>query len=209
MEILRGFWLAGSGQEDELICLRSDDLQIDRSDWLWEAIGLFERHPDAAMVGGHIRNSSGTTMSAGYVLGFGAACYCPDRGRPAVDPGYFTQMLKQRSVSAVSSQFCVLKARFLRDLANQVPDSATIPFLGAWAGAYALRTGQRIVYSPYLRGRSNLAWDALPNGAEITEFQQRNANLMPDCRFYPNVFGMEAGYCYRLVAPKKSLAARA
>ena len=188
----------GPQPENKLVCLISDDLAVDRADWLWEAVGLFERYPDTAMVGGQIRDSGGATKSAAYVLGFAGACRCPDRGRPALDPGYFTQMLKQRSVSAVSSQFAVLRASFLFELAKNCPDAASVPMLGAWAGAYALRAGKRIVYSPYLSGVSNLDWDALPTPAESQEFEIRNADLMPDSRFYPSALGMEAGNSYRL-----------
>jgi glycosyltransferase involved in cell wall biosynthesis len=188
----------GTQTDNRLLCLVSDDLQNDRADWLWEAIGLFERYPDTAMVGGHIRDISGATRAAGYVLGFGDACRCPDRGRPAVDPGYFTQMLKQRSASAVSSQFSVIQTDFLRQLARSSPASASVPLLGAWVGALALRTGRRIIYSPYLSGVSNIDWDCLPEPAEIQEFRSRNADLMPDSRFYPSAFDMQPGKSYRL-----------
>ena len=189
----------GTQQESKLVCLISDDLVVDRADWLWEAIGLFDRYPDTVMVGGRIRDSGGTTRAAAFVLGFAGAYGCPDRGRPALDPGYFTQMLKQRSVSAVSSQFAVLRVNFLSELAKDCPETASLPLLGAWAGAFALRTGKRIVYSPYLSGVSNLDWDALPRSAESREFEIRNADLMPDSRFYPAAFGMEARNSYRLV----------
>ena len=106
--------------EDDLVCLIADELQIDREDWLCEAFGLFERFPDAVMVGGRIRNREGLILSAGLVLGFGRGCDCPDRGRPALDPGYFTQMMKQRSVSAVSSEFAVLRAHTLYEVAREL-----------------------------------------------------------------------------------------
>ncbi len=184
--------------ENDLVCLLSDDLEIDPTDWLWEALGLFERFPDAAMIGGRIRNSAGLTMSAGLVLGFGRACDCPDRGRPAIDPGYFTQMMKQRSVSAVSSQFAVLRAAAVYELAKHNP-TASVAMLGPWLGAWALRTGKRVIYSPYLSGVSSLDWDALPKPAEIAEFHRSNADLMPDHRFYPAAMGMQAGQAYRLI----------
>jgi glycosyltransferase involved in cell wall biosynthesis len=184
--------------DGDLVCLVSDDLEIDRTDWVWEAMGLFERYPDTVMVGGRIRNKADVIMSAGCVLGFGGGCHCPDRGRPALDPGYFTQMLKQRSVSAVSSQFAVLRLSFLQSLANDSPGCASLALLGAWAGAYTLRFGKRIVYSPYLSGVSDLDWEALPTASEIAEFERANADLMPDCRFYPRPLARQAGQAYKL-----------
>ena len=185
---------------DDLICLVSDDLQIERADWLWDAVGLFERHPDTAMVGGHIRTSGEITSAAGFVLGFGSPPVgCPDKGRPAQDPGYFTQMWKQRSVSFVSSQFCVVRAGFLRELAGTVPKFASLALLGPWAGAHALRTGQRIVYSPYVRGVSNFDWSGLAKEPELLEFVKRYSDLLPDCRYYPAALSLQEGQSYQLV----------
>ncbi len=182
----------------DLICLVSDDLEIDRADWLWEALGLLERFPDAAMVGARIRDSAGLIVSAGSVLGFGATADCPDRGRPALDPGYFTQLMKQRSVSAVSSQFAVLRASALIEIANHSPAIATVAMLGEWAAAWARRKQKRIVYSPYLSAVSHIDWRMFAPPEEVAEFRSRNADLMPDQRFYPNAFGLEPTSAYRL-----------
>ena len=187
--------VAGKG---DLLCLISDQLRIDRDDWFSEAIGLFERFPDAVMVGGRVRNSAGVTMSAGCVLGFGNACDCPDRGRPALDPGYFTQMMKQHSVSAVPEHFAVVKASALLEIAASSPKDATVAMLGAWAGAWALRNGKRVIYSPYLSGVSDFDWDTLVTPEEIALFRTTNADLMPDQRFYPADFGLQSDLAYTL-----------
>ena len=188
----------GAKTPNDLICLVSDDLEVDRPDWLWEAVGLFERYADTVMVGGHIRDSAGATKSGGYVLGFGGTCQCPDRGRSAIDPGYFTQMLKQRSVSAVTSQFAVVRAGFVGELAQHALE-ASVVMMGAWAGAYAIRTGKRVIYSPYLSGISNLDWDAFATASETAEFARKNADLMPDCRYYPAELSREQGRAYRFL----------
>ncbi len=184
---------------DTLVCLVADDLQIDRADWLWDALGIMERHPDTMMVGGRIRDRNGVIQSAGYVLGFGGECACPDRGRPSVDPGYFTQVLKQRSVSAVSSRFAVFAAGSLQRLLNsKISSAASIPFLGAWAGAYSLRNGQRVAYSPYVSAVSDLDWDALPTAEERDIFRKETAGILPDQRFYPRYFSLEPDAPYTL-----------
>ncbi len=182
--------------EDDLVCLVANDLAIDRPDWLWEAVGLFERFPDTAMIGGSIRNRSQITISAASVFGFGDGFGCPDKGRPALDNGYFTQMRKQRSVSAVSAQFCVLRAGFLQELAKHA--DPPIAMLGAWAGAHALRTHQRVIYSPFLSAVSDLDWAALATPEELAAFKHANADLMPDHRFYPTAFSLLDGQGYRL-----------
>ncbi len=183
--------VAGEG----LVCLVSEDLEIDRDDWLWDAVSLFEKHPDAAMVGGRIRNSRGEVASAGLVLGFEDGAGCPDAGRPAIDPGYFAQMWKQRSVSAVSSQFAVIRASFLRDL----PADASIPFLGAWAGAAALRLGKRIIYSPFLSAVSNVDWNALVTEQERNAFRAAHRTILPDSRYYSRYLGLSRESAYKPV----------
>jgi len=182
--------VAGEG----LVCLVSEDLEIDRDDWLWDAVSLFEKHPDTVMVGGRIRNS-GAIVSASLVLGFEDGAGCPDAGRSAIDPGYFAQMWKQRSVSAVSSQFAVIRASFLRDL----PANASLPFLGAWAGAAALRLGKRIVYSPFLSAVSNLDWNALVTDQERDAFRTAHGDILPDVRYYSRYLGLSRESAYKPV----------
>jgi O-antigen biosynthesis protein len=192
--------LAGLGRlremaSEELVCLVSEDLQIDRQDWLWDAISLLEKHPDTVMVGGRIRNSRDEIVSAGLVLGFDGDVGCPDAGRPAIDPGYFTQMFKQRSVSAVSSQFAVIRSSFLREL----PADVSIPFLGAWAGALARRLGRRIVFSPFLSAVSDIDWQALVTPAERERFQKENRDILPDRRYYARCLGLKRESAYKPV----------
>jgi glycosyltransferase involved in cell wall biosynthesis len=178
---------------EDLACLVSEDLRIDRDDWLWDAVSLFEKHPDTVMVGGRIRNIRGEILSAGLVFGFEGGVGCPDAGRPAIDPGYFAQMFKQHSVSAVSSQFAVIRASFLREL----PADASIRFLGAWAGALALRSGQRIVYSPFLSAVSSVNWEAPVTAREREAFQKANRDILPDSRYYSRYLGTRRESTYK------------
>lgn len=182
----------------EFAALVFEGLAIDRPDWLSEAAGLFERFPDAVMIGGRIRDRAGLILSAGCVLGFDECCGCPDRGRPAIDPGYFTQMMKQRSVSCVSSQFAVVRTAALSQIAEQSPANATVAMLGAWAGAWAWRQEKRVIYSPFLSGVSIMDWDAFTTREERDLFRAINGDLMPDHRFYPREFGMRMETPYQL-----------
>ncbi len=142
-------------KEDGLFCFVGEDISIENPDWIWEVIGIMDLHRDTIMVGGKIRGNDGKIIEAGLEFGFDGICGSPNRGRPASDPGYFGQVWKQRSVSAVSTRFAAIKARFLVELVEQLPAQATLSFLGVWAGAHALKTGRRIVYSPFLGGISD------------------------------------------------------
>jgi hypothetical protein len=97
-------------------------------------------------------------------------------------------MWKQRSVSAVATQFAVIRASFLSEVQRDAPESASIAFLGAWAGAQAMRSGRRVAYSPLLSGVSELDWEMLASAQERELFARTNHELIPDHRFYsPNL----------------------
>ena len=171
-------------EQHGLVYFLSDALQTDAFDWASEAVGLFELHPDTVMIGGRIRNSKGVITEAGVHFGVSGVCSSPHAGRSILDPGYFTQIWKQRSVSAVSVQFAVIRATFLKDLLQQLPASASLPFLGAWAGAYAIRSGKRVVYSPYLSGVSDIVWETMIDPSEVRLFAEINRDIIPDQRYY-------------------------
>ncbi|MGA8029058.1 MAG: glycosyltransferase [Bryobacteraceae bacterium] len=188
--------------DDGLVCLHAEDFETDRPDWAWEAVGLMELHGDVVMAGGRIRNRRGIVTTAGCCLGFDGDCGSPDEGRVEIDPGYFTQILKQRSVSAVSTQFALVRASFLRELLERgMHPKASLAFLGAWAGAHALRSGKRVVYSPFLGGVSDIDWEKLTGAPEREIFRRVNGgDIIPDHRFYPRYFGLERGSAYQLAS---------
>ncbi|MGI9072097.1 MAG: glycosyltransferase [Bryobacteraceae bacterium] len=178
-------------EEDGFVRLLGEDVEVDNADWPWEALTLFELHPDTVMIGGRIQNRKDMITEAGRYFGFAGACGCPDRGRSVLDPGYFGQVWKQRSVSAVSTQFAVIKATFLLELLTVLPRQASLPFLGAWAGAHAMRSGKRVVYSPFLGGVSDLDWESLVTSSERNVFSEMNKDLIPDRRFYSRHLSLE------------------
>jgi hypothetical protein len=105
-------------------------------------------------------------------------------------------MWKQRSVSAVPIQISVVRADFVAELLSNLPECASVPFLGAWAGALAIRTGKRIVYTPFMSGVSNLDWRALVSRAEHEAFTRLHQDLMPDVRFYSPHLSRERPYSF-------------
>jgi len=180
---------------DAFLHFRSEDLKLDESDWISEVATLWQLYPDAVMIGGRIRNSQGVITEAGRYFGICGFCGCPHRGRPATDPGYFTHIWKQRCVSAVTTQLSVVNARFLVDVAQRIPQEASLAFLGAWAGAQALREKKRVLYTPFLSGVSDLDWDALVPADEHQIFAQENAGLLfPDYRFYSRGLSTARGF---------------
>ncbi len=186
-----------------LVRLISEELTVDNSEWPWEALALMELHPDVAVVGGPVHDRRGVLVDAGRYLGFGDGCGCPDIGRTVHDRGYFAQLWKQRSVSAVSTRFCVFDAAFLTDLLRDCGHwkHVSLAWLGAWAGAFALRTGRRVVYSPFFSAASNQDWYRDVSPAERAEFLATHHDILPDRRFYSKHLSLSPDLAYRPAPP--------
>ena len=186
--------LLSMGAQDRYTCFLSADLSVQNADWPWEALGLFELFPDTVMVGGRIWNETGAIVEADQHLGFGGPCGCPNRGRSGSDPGYFAQMWKQRSVSAVSLQFAVIETQYLLEVLREVPATASVVFGGPWIGAAALRDQRRVIYTPFLSGISDTNWEKFVTPDERKVFLKENARAIPDRRYYPQPFSLKKGF---------------
>ena len=186
-------------REGALVRLLADSVSPvppgDDAAMLWEAIGLFERFADAAMIGGRIIDAHDRIVAAGAYLGVGSFCDCPDAGRPLDDPGYQGQMWQQRSVSAVAAELSVIEPRFLIDTIAACRDvPVTLAGLGAWCGALARRTGRRVIYTPFVTGRAAGGLTP-PTLAERQAFAARCADVIPDTAlFSPRLARTGAGY---------------
>jgi hypothetical protein len=87
-----------------------------------------------------------------------------------------------------------VKPTFLLQALQQLPAGASLPVLGAWFGAFAFRKGARVVYSPFLGGVSETAWDRFTTADEENLFTSLNRDILPDRRYYPQPFSLRAGY---------------
>jgi hypothetical protein len=183
-----------------LVCLMSARAEVLNPEWPWEALALMEIHADVAVVGGRIIDRQGVILDAGQHFGFGRGCDCPDLGRSVQDPGYFRRMWKQHSVSAVPSQFCVFESAFLQKLLQEgCPLHVELAHLGPWAGAYALRTGRRVTYTPFLVARVANDDKTGTGEKELREFVGVNRDLMADARYYSRHLGLTRQTAYRPV----------
>ena len=188
--------------EGGLICLASAQVEILEPEWPWEALTLMEIFSDTTVVGGRIIEPNDLILEAPRVLGFGDGCGCPDRGRHVGDPGYFASMWKQHSVSAVSAQFCVMDAAFLLAVLQKAcpPDTSPV-MLGQWAGAWALRSRRRVVYTPFLRARTRQDWQAMASDDQRRGFLRANRDLMPDNRYYSHWLSLDEHAPYAPATP--------
>jgi hypothetical protein len=185
------------------VALLSGTVVPTRSDWAWEAVGLFELFPELAQVGGRIHNGDGFVVECGRVFGYGDDLLgCPDRGRVLHDCGYYAQMFKPHCVDGVATRFCVFDRAFLESLLNE-PASAQrgMHLLGHWAAAAARRSGRRVAYTPFIAGQDVGVWQELAPAEEVRTFAAQASDLVTGSPNYPSAFGLTPETAYTPVAP--------
>jgi glycosyltransferase involved in cell wall biosynthesis len=188
---------AGAGR---LVHLLWGGTTIEDHEWPWEAMTHFELYPDTVMIGGRVHDGRRIRMASCY-FGFGSGCDSPDRGRALDDPGYFAQMWKQHTVSAVSVQHCVIQAAFLQDALGPLAASGVSGAgLGPWLGAAARKAGRRIVYSPFFCASSQIDPEAGVGSVERAAFRSAHRALIPENRYLSPSLGLGPRTAYRPVS---------
>ncbi|MBU2469185.1 MAG: glycosyltransferase [Proteobacteria bacterium] len=184
----------------ELVHLIWDGVRPDDDEWLWDAMGLLELFPDAAMVGGALHDGD-EVIGGPAIFGFGQGFDCPDRGRTLSDPGYFAQMWKPHSVSAVSSGHCVVRGDFLKSVLSQLAEEkAPLNMLGPWLGGLAREAGQRVVFSPFMSASAQKTPEDTAAPDARAGFLSRFWRLLPEEHLLSPRLGLEAGTSYAPVS---------
>lgn len=151
-----------------------------------EAAGLFSLHPDAAIIGGLMTDPKSNRVVGGpEYFGFGGILGCPDVGRNVSDPGYFAQLWKQRSVSAITPLHFFADRLFLLE-SLEVAGNSPLALLGAWLGLVAAEEGRRVVYTPFIRMEveTEIARAALTaESHHWLEFRDQARRWIPEPRF--------------------------
>jgi hypothetical protein len=181
-----------------LVRLISADAKPLFDDWFWESLTLIELFRETVIVGGPAYDDEDRAVAAGMYFGFDGDCGSPDRFRSRGDPGYFAQMWKPHSVSAVSAHHAVIDGAFLSDalFSGRIPDSVSLACLGEWLGAVAARWGKRTVYSPFLAVRSREDFRRWWSEEERRRFSCANAELIPETRLYSRHLGLSPEHAY-------------
>src|SRR5262249_30099335 len=185
-----------AAERSGLIHLSYGSLEVLEREWPWEALSLFELLPDTVMVGGRVVSTDGRVLTSGAYFGFGRGCESPDRDRSVHDPGYFAQMWKARSVSAVSAQFSVVDARFMQEFLESLRDEFPVSILGPWIGAFARKKGKRVVYSPYLLVKSEDSRMSEISDEDWRKFCSANGTVIPDTRLLSRWLSLEPNRAY-------------
>jgi hypothetical protein len=189
--------------KEGMIAVVSDRLLIESYDWPWEALGIFERFHDTAMVGGLIYGYDGKVLDGGIHFGFGGGFGCPDRGRVFADPGYWGKKWDCHSVSCANPMFCVFDGKFLASIL-EAGDWMTDNFLsmGPWAAVHARRAGRRVVFCPTLRAKSSLNWLDLVSPEDKCRFMEMNPDCFPDQRYYHQLLSDQATRAFIADSPQ-------
>ncbi len=199
--------------ESALVAVHEAGCAAENLDWPWEALGLFELNADVAVVGGRVLDEEGKVLSAGEVFGFSGLgdrlgdqlgdrlgrllIGSPDAGRHQSERGM--PFICQHAVDAVSPQFFVTRAGFLRGVLDDRGQAISRSFLHAWLGAAARRQGLRVLYSPHIVVRQ-----IGPPAPETYSHQEQLDFLehedLKDARHYSRFLSLRPCRGYRLAA---------
>jgi O-antigen biosynthesis protein len=190
--------------DSELIHICWQDAIPDDDEWQWEAMALLELFPDSVMVGGIIHDGIGI-IDGPRVFGFGDGFDCPDSGREITRHGYMAQMSKPHTVSAVPTAHCVIEYGFLvQCLAELIEEDVPTEMLGLWLGAKALESGNRVVYSPFMRTRIGTNHEITISESAKENFMSRFWSQIPDSRMYSQRMGLDLAKAYLEVDPNEN-----
>jgi O-antigen biosynthesis protein len=165
--------------EGHYLHLLSAAVEIDDKSWVDEALAMFELYPGTAMVGGRIHDN-GIVVAADSYFGFDGVCNSPNLGRSLLDPGYFAQMLKPHTASAIATQHCVVDPDFLLEaLPPLMRAEIGLSTLSAWLGAAARTRNLRCIYSPFLSGALHDPSES-PAIVEVAAFAIAYRDLIPE-----------------------------
>lgn len=118
---------------------------------LWEAMRLFEMHPDTALVGGRVLNADDRIVECCAIAApaAGGAPQVPWLGLKRDDPGPFAMALKPQSAASVPNGFFIAEVAFLREALRRIaPTETPAGALGGVLGDDARQLGRRVAYSP-------------------------------------------------------------
>jgi hypothetical protein len=202
---LRDF-VTGVGKEELITTLRDDHLPCENA-WPRDALTLLHSCHDAVGVCGPVYNVSGRLVKAGEVFGFSGLTGSPlaDAQNGSQSPACQELVRCRHSVSVLTPAFHVARSGFLAEALNHASPAPSWELLGLWLGAYARRTGGRLIYSPSLAAqcRDDRARPTYRSDDETLTFLRENADLLAGDPYYPEVFSLLPGEGYLLVPSER------
>jgi glycosyltransferase involved in cell wall biosynthesis len=188
--------------EGHYLHLLSAAVEIDDKSWVDEALAMFELYPGTAMVGGRIHDN-GIVVAADSYFGFDRVCNSPNLGRSLSDPGYFAQMLKPHTASAIATQHCVIDPHFLVEaLPPLMRAELGLSNLSAWLSAAARTRNLRCIYSPFLSAAARHVSEP-PAVVELAAFAIAYRDLIPERQLLSPRLGLTRQDAYKPIPRDK------
>jgi hypothetical protein len=121
---------------------------------IWDAVKLFELHPDVAIVSGRLVNASGVVVACGSVPDEQGRLRSPFNGLKKGDPGPFAMALKAHCILCPVEGLFMVRAPFLASTVQRRPPRLELSALPSWLAACAVVDRVKVAYSPLLQGRT-------------------------------------------------------
>ncbi|MEO8519716.1 MAG: glycosyltransferase [Acidobacteriota bacterium] len=157
--ILRELASAGGVQ---YVAVVAAEIEPGGDEWIWEAIRLFECHPEVAMCGGRLVDRTQTVVRSCGVLDERGALIEPFAGLAALDPGPFALALKPHLVAAVPEPLYVVATA---NLPLPLPDGRHPDRRALRLAADAWSSGRTVAYTPLIEARIGDAARLAPSGS--------------------------------------------
>ncbi|HUQ63945.1 MAG TPA: glycosyltransferase [Acidimicrobiales bacterium] len=170
--------IAAIAGHSRLVHLQADGVQPVDDEWRWECLGLVERFPDTAVVGGRIINDHVVIGAAGY-FGFGRGWDGPEVGQDTDDFGHLDLTAKQHSVDVVPADHCVADPALVIAAAEVLAlRGQPLTLLAPWLGVLARRRGLRCVVSPHVLADGAPTLDYWVTAAQRHSFLVEHSDLL-------------------------------
>jgi hypothetical protein len=172
----------------EYIVVVSDECENLDQSGIWEAVKLFEMHPDVAVVSGRLLNAADVVVACGSVPDSLGRLVSPFDGLRRTDAGPFAMALKAHCILCPATGLFAARAAFLGRALERRPTGLALSALPLWLGASAIAEQVRIAYAPLLEGRTRTQPFRAPQpGREFWTFL--DALGVESGRWMPGVMG--------------------
>lgn len=172
-------------------------------DWLWEAVGQFELHPQAAMVGGRMFGSNQQVIGGAAVFGLMGSAGVAYENAAQHDKGYFCINTCHRNVCAVVGAPRIVR----RDAALQIGGfnaDYSAAFFEADFAARCHKAGFQVIASPYIAALGHPRPELSDHvNREWPVLYLEHCDLFRDDPFYSPYLGFHNDSIYQLVEPRE------
>lgn len=172
-------------------------------DWLWEAVGQFELHPQAAFVGGRLFGCDQQVLGGSAILGLMGATGVAYENATRAEKGYFCFNTCHRNVSAiVGAPWVAHRGRLLQ--LGGFDAQFSVAFFEADFSARCHKAGWHVIASPYIAAVGNQRPDF---DAHVIEewpvLYRKHSDLLRDDPFYSPYLGLRNDTIYQIVDPQE------